>query len=83
MLARLPAGREVNLAPASFAFHAAAAEMGIVARRLVDPEIPAEWSLVWAERARATAIARFLESARRCSKEHGWLVSAGELSPSR
>jgi len=81
MLARLPAGREVNLAPASFALHAAAAETGVVARRLVDPEIPAEWSMVWAQRAQSAAITRFLESARRCSEEHGWLVIAGELSP--
>ena len=83
MLARLPAGHEVNLAPALLAFHAAAAETGVVARRLVDPEIPAEWSLVWAERERATAITRFLESARRCSKELGWLVNTGELSPTQ
>jgi DNA-binding transcriptional LysR family regulator len=34
MLARLPAGREVNLAPASFGLHAAAAEPGIVARKI-------------------------------------------------
>jgi DNA-binding transcriptional LysR family regulator len=80
MLARLPAGREVNVSPASFAVHAAAAEPGIVARR-VDPEIPAEWSMVWAERVQAAAIARFLDSARRCSEEHDWLVLAGELSP--
>ena len=39
MLARLPAGREVNLAPASFAFHAAAAEPGIVARLTPDQEL--------------------------------------------
>ena len=79
MLARLPAGREVNLVPASFATHAAAAQTGVVAHRIVDPEIPAEWSMVWAERAQSAAITRFLESARRCSEEHGWLV-AGELS---
>jgi DNA-binding transcriptional LysR family regulator len=81
MLARLPAGREVNVAPASFALHAAAAQLGIVARKVVDPEIPAEWSIVWAERAQSAAITRFLESARRCSEENGWLLIADELSP--
>jgi len=75
MLARLQTGREVGLPPASFAFHAAAAETGLIARRIVEPEIVAEWSILWAERAQSAAIARFLESARRCAEEHDWLSS--------
>jgi len=39
----------------------------------------AEWSMLWAERARSAAIARFLESARRCAEEHDWLRSASAV----
>jgi DNA-binding transcriptional LysR family regulator len=73
MVARLQATHEVGLPPASFAVHSAAAEPGVVARKLVQPEILMEWSIVWAERARSEAITGFLESARRCSEEDGWL----------
>lgn len=73
MAARLQAAREVGLPPASFAFRAAAAEPGLVARRILQPEIPAEWSILWAVREQSTAVARFLASARRCSEENGWL----------
>jgi len=73
MVARLRATREVGLPPASFAFHAAAAEPGVVARKIVQPEIPVEWSILWAARAQSAAIARCLESARRCSEKNGWL----------
>jgi DNA-binding transcriptional LysR family regulator len=76
MLARLHAGREVGLPPASFAFHAAAAEPGLIVREVVQPEILTEWSILWAERAESAAITRFLESARRCSEENGWLRAA-------
>jgi hypothetical protein len=80
MLARLQTAREVGLPPASFAFHAAAAETGLIARRIVEPEIVAEWSIMWAERAQSAAITRFLESARRCAEEHDWLSSPMALS---
>jgi hypothetical protein len=33
----------------------------------------AEWSILWPARAQSEAIVRFLESARRCSEESGWL----------
>jgi len=79
MLAHLQAGLEVGLPPTSFALHAAAAEPGLVAHRIVEPEIVAEWSMLWAERARSAAIARFLESARRCAEEHDWLRSASAV----
>jgi len=75
MIARLQAGREVGVPPASLGLHAAAAEPALLARRIVEPEIVAEWSIVWAERAQSAAIARFLESARRCAEEHDWLSS--------
>ena len=75
MLARLHAGREVGLPPASFAFHAAAAEPDLVALELVQPEILTEWSMLWAERGQSAAVARFLESARRCAADNGRLGS--------
>jgi len=80
MVARLQATHEVGLPPASFAFHGAAAEPGIVARTIVQPQIPAEWSILWAARAQSAAIARFIESARRCSEENGWLLLPDEMT---
>jgi hypothetical protein len=80
MLARVQTGREVGLPPASFAFHAAAAETGLIARRVVEPAIVAEWSILSAERTQSAAITRFLESARRCAEEHDWLSSPMALS---
>jgi len=80
MLARLQAGREVGLPPASLGLHAAAAQPGLIARRIVEPEIVAEWSILWSERAQSAAITRFLESARRCAEENGWLASPVALS---
>src|SRR6266702_3240251 len=65
--------REVGLPPASFARHSAAADPGVVARTIVQPEITAEWSILWSARSQSEAIVRFLESARRCSEENGWL----------
>ncbi len=79
-LARLQAGHEVSLSPASFAFHATAAEAGVVARKIVQPEILAEWSILWSARAQSAAIARFLESARRCADENDWLRSPDKLT---
>lgn len=73
MVARLLTTREVGLPPASYAYYTAAADPGVVARKIVLPEIMAEWSILWSERAQSEAIARFLESARRCSEERGWL----------
>ena len=82
MVARLHAGREVGLPPASFAFHAAAAEPGVIARKIVEPEILAEWSILWASRTQSAAIARFLGSARRCSDDNGWLRPPSEIAVS-
>src|SRR6266403_4392939 len=73
MVARLSASNDIGLPPASFAYHAAAADPSIVAREIVQPEIVVEWSVLWATRAKSAAIARFLESARRCCEENGWL----------
>jgi len=77
MVARLRTTREVGLPPASFAYHSAAADLGVVARKIVQPEITAQWSILWSARAQSEAIARFLESARRCSDENGWLSPPG------
>ena len=73
MLARLPGGREVGLIPASFAFHLARAEPGVVARTIIDPQILAEWSILWPARTQSAAVARFLHSARRCATNNDWL----------
>jgi DNA-binding transcriptional LysR family regulator len=64
MVARLRATHEVGLPPASFAFHAGAAEPGIVARRIVEPEI-LEWSILWAGHTQSAAVAHFLDDAPR------------------
>jgi len=80
MVARLRATHEVGLPPASFAFHAAAAQLGVIARTLVEPTISVDWSLVWAARAQSGAIAGLLESARRCSEENGWLRGSTDVA---
>jgi DNA-binding transcriptional LysR family regulator len=72
-LARLLGAREVGLIPTSFAVHSAQAEPGVVAREIVDPQILAEWSILWPARAESAAIRRFLDSARRCAAENHWL----------
>src|SRR6266446_3517984 len=80
MVARLRTTREVGLPPASFAFHAAAAQLGVIARTLVEPTISVDWSLVWAPRAQSGAIAGLVESARRCSEENRWLLGSTEVA---
>ena len=80
MVARLRATREVGLPPAAFAVHAAAAEPGVAARKIVQPEIRVVWSILWAARTQSAAVARFLESARRCSEENGWLLSSHDMT---
>jgi DNA-binding transcriptional LysR family regulator len=74
MLARLLGAREIGLIPASFAFHLAQAQPGIVAREIVGPQILAEWSILWSKRAQSAAIERFLGSARRCAIDNRWLT---------
>jgi DNA-binding transcriptional LysR family regulator len=86
MLARLLGAREVGLIPASFAFHLAQAEPGVIARKIVNPQILAEWSILWPARAQSAAIARFLDSARRCATDNDWLpppdtTATAETSP--
>ena len=76
MLARLHAGHEVGVPPASLGSHAAGADPGLVARKLAQPGIMGEWSILWAARAPSAAVERFLESARRCAEENDWLNSS-------
>jgi len=66
------------LPPASFAGHAAAAEL---ARRSQDRPagIPVEWSILSAGARQSPAIARF-ESGGRCSEGNGWLLLADETT---
>ena len=47
MVARLRTTREVGIPPASFAYHTAAADPDLVARKIVEPEIMIEWSILW------------------------------------
>jgi len=72
-LARLLGAREIGLIPASFAFHLAQAQPGIVAREIVDTQVLAEWSILLSAHAQSAAIARFLDSARRCAAEKDWV----------
>ena len=75
MLARLSSGREVGLAPASFAEHAAMASTSVTARDVVDPQIAADLSVLWPTNDMSPAIASVLATARRCAGRHGWLRS--------
>ncbi|GAA5057313.1 LysR substrate-binding domain-containing protein [Nocardia callitridis] len=73
MLARVAGGRDIGLAPASFAENAARPGTGIVHRDLVDPPIQAELSVLWPANDPAPAIASVLTTARRCAERNGWL----------
>lgn len=73
MLARLSGGREVGLAPASFAAHAANLSTTLTVRDVVDPQIPADLSVLWPTDDTSPAIAGVLATARRCAERHGWL----------
>jgi DNA-binding transcriptional LysR family regulator len=83
MVARLPAGREVCFATASFAKNATAGEPGILAREIAQPGILAEWSILWPARGQSAAITRFLDSARRCARENNWLPPPKEPTGAR
>ncbi|MGI5221739.1 LysR substrate-binding domain-containing protein [Nocardia sp. CA-290969] len=73
MLARLAGGREIGLAPASFAEHAATTAAGIVVRAVVDPPILADLSMLWPANDPSPAIANVRSTARQCAEEHKWL----------
>lgn len=73
MLARLASGREVGLAPASFAEHAAKTSTGIVLRDVIDPPIMAELSVLWPANDPSPAIASVVDTARRCAERNKWL----------
>jgi DNA-binding transcriptional LysR family regulator len=73
MLARLSSGREVGLAPASFADHAANLGTALTVRDVVDPQIPAELSILWPTNDPSPAIASVLDTARRCAVRQHWL----------
>jgi DNA-binding transcriptional LysR family regulator len=73
MLARLSSGREVGLAPASFAEHAAKVGTGVTVREVVDPSIAAELSVLWSAGGSLPAVASVLGIARRCAERNGWL----------
>ncbi|MGW7680831.1 LysR substrate-binding domain-containing protein [Kribbella sp. NPDC054772] len=75
MLARLSSGREVGLAPASFAEHAANASTRVTVRDLVEPTIMSELSILWPTNDLSPAIANVLVTARRCAERHEWLRS--------
>jgi hypothetical protein len=82
MLARLHAGREVGLTPASFAFHAVQAAPDVVARRIVQPEILDQWSIVWPARGQSAAIERVLDTVRRCATQNDWLPTQNPTATS-
>jgi DNA-binding transcriptional LysR family regulator len=72
MLARLSTGREVGLAPASFAEVAARAGTPVVHRRIVDPPIVSELFMLWAGSGLSPAVAGVLTTARRSADRNGW-----------
>jgi DNA-binding transcriptional LysR family regulator len=72
-LARLLRAREVGLIPASFAFHLADAQPGIVAREIVGRQILAEWSILWSVHNKSVSLEQFIDSARRCATDNDWL----------
>jgi DNA-binding transcriptional LysR family regulator len=74
MLARLAGGREVGLAPASFAEHAANMSSTLTVRDIIDPQIPADLSVLWPTTGPSPAVAGVLATARRCAERHGWLT---------
>lgn len=45
----------------------------VIARRIVQPEILAELSLVWPARGQSAAVGRVVDTIRRCATENGWL----------
>jgi hypothetical protein len=51
-----------------------------VARKIAEPEMVVEWSILWPARVRSEAAARFLESTRRCAEERGWLDASADDS---
>jgi DNA-binding transcriptional LysR family regulator len=73
MLARLSGGREVGLAPASFAEHAANLGTALTVRDVVDPQVAADLSVLWPTNDPSPAIASVLTTARRCAERHLWL----------
>jgi DNA-binding transcriptional LysR family regulator len=73
MLARLSSGREVGLAPRSFAEHAARASTSIALCDVVEPSILAELSVLWPANDPSPAIASVLTTARRHAERNGWL----------
>ena len=79
MLARLLGAHEVGLIAASFASHSARAQQGVVARK-VDPQILAEWSILWPTRAKSAAIEQFLDGARQCAASNEWLPTTETTS---
>ncbi|MEV4343305.1 LysR substrate-binding domain-containing protein [Actinoplanes sp. NPDC049596] len=72
MLARLSTGREIGLAPASFAEHAVKAGTRVVPRAVVDPPIPADLSMLWSADDSSPAVTGVVATARRCADHHGW-----------
>ena len=73
MLARLSGGREVGLAPASFAERAANLGTALTVRDVVDPPIAADLSMLWPTNDPSPAVVSVLATARRCAERHGWL----------
>ena len=74
MLARLSDEREVGLAPASFAEHAADLSSTLTVRDVVAPQIPADLSVLWSVTGHSPAVAGVLATARRCAERHSWLT---------
>ena len=59
------------------AFHPTQPEPGAVARTIIDPQILAEWSILWPARTQSAAIERFRYSARLCATNNDSLTPPG------
>jgi DNA-binding transcriptional LysR family regulator len=73
MLARLSGGREIGLAPVSFAEHAGNLGTTLTVRDVVDSSITADLSMLWPTNDPSPALASVLAAARRCAGCHEWL----------
>lgn len=83
MLSRLALGREVGLAPASFAEQAARAATGVLHRSIAGQAMVAEFSLVWSASDPSPTIADIIETARLCALRSGWMGDAPLPGPTR
>jgi hypothetical protein len=80
MVARMRTTREVGIPPASFAYHTAAADPDLVARKIVEPEIMVEWSILWPGARPIGGDGSFPGERAPLCRERGWLDASADES---